>query len=75
MTDTQNDLEMCNGSDLCAGDVVHTWRGREMISSLRPYTGPLDCFIGGAQIARFARGWEMTIENGGRYAVAKAEGR
>ena len=55
------------GADLRVGDVIETWwqPNRDTILSLVPYTGPLIyLFPEGAQIASFAIGPGMTINNG-----------
>lgn len=58
------------GSDLRVGDTIEVWwqPGRDTITALRPYAGPLTCFKHGAQLADFAlMRTGMTIENGSDY--------
>jgi len=58
------------GSDLRIGDTIEVWwqPRRDTIVSLSPYRGPLaSIFPSGAQIAAFAIGPSMTIDNGGLY--------
>ncbi|UYO50280.1 hypothetical protein KQX64_06820 [Rhodopseudomonas palustris] len=55
------------GSELRSGDVVEVWwpPNRDTILSLTPYNGPLaHLFRQGAQLATFAVGPGMTIDNG-----------
>lgn len=60
------------GRDLRPGDTIEVWfsGGRDTITDLRPYTGPLTpLFKDGAQIASFALNKTgMTIDNGDIYS-------
>lgn len=68
-------LQQISGSDLRVGDTLELWWGRDTITALAPYTGPLaSVFAGGAQSASFARGPGMTIENGMLYPVVARMG-
>lgn len=58
-------------SELRVGDTIEVWwtPGRDTITELRPYTGPLECLKEG-EIAIFALyTGGMTIEPGSRYRV------
>lgn len=58
------------GSELQVGDTIEVWwqPNRDTILSLEPYTGSLAyLFKKGAQIASFAIGPGMTIDNGDLY--------
>ena len=61
------------GNELQVGDTIAVWwaGGRDTITELRPYTGPLsNLFPYGAQIASFAVNRSgMTIDNGDVYEV------
>lgn len=62
--------ERVKGSDLKPGDAVEVWwqPNRDQIVSLEPYRGPLAYLFGeGAQIAAFAVGPAMTIDNADNY--------
>lgn len=61
------------GRDLAVGDVVDLWIGRQTITDLFPYVGPLSylwAHQGGARIAAFAATTlGMTIEPIARFTV------
>lgn len=69
------EFETVEGSELRVGDAIEVWwqPNRDQIVSLRPYRGPLEyVFPKGAQIAGFAIGPAMTIENDHDFKRVKA---
>jgi hypothetical protein len=58
-----------DAAELRVGDTIEVWwqPGRDTITKLRPYTGPLECLKGGwiAEFAILRTG--MTIEPGSQY--------
>jgi hypothetical protein len=63
---TKMETERVYGKDLKVGDTIKVWwtPTRDTIVSLEPYRGPLGyLFPGGAQIAGFAVGPGLTIDN------------
>jgi hypothetical protein len=67
-----NATKTVSGSELQVGDTIEVWwtPNRDTILSLEPYRGPLtNLFAEGAQIASFAVGPGMTIDNGERYEL------
>ena len=66
------------GKDLKIGDTIEVWfrTGRDTITALRPYTGPLAyLFPEGAQLADFAVSRVgMTIDNSDMYNVVARAG-
>ena len=64
------------GSELQVGDTIKVWwaPNRDTILSLEPYHGPLrHLFPKGAQIASFAIGPGMTIDNGDHYELIASQ--
>lgn len=59
------------GSELKVGDVISTWFGKQRITALRPYNGPLSYIWNGqAQLADLTpNSIGMTIEPDSRFIV------
>lgn len=59
------------GTELKVGDVIATWFGKQRITALRPYAGPLsDLWNGQAQLADLTPSNNgMTIDPNERFVV------
>jgi hypothetical protein len=66
-----NAMTKIKGSDLKKDDMLILWFGRQRVTQLEPYNGPIaHLFKEGAQIATFDTGKRMTIDNGDYYDAA-----
>jgi hypothetical protein len=67
-------MPIVRGADLRVGNMIEVWwkPGFDIITELRPYTGPLArLFPDGAQLATFITKASMTIDNADLYNVAQ----